>query len=90
MMESNGRGSFNYILLQRAKNCLTNGSGWGQPNSTTNGGRWINPISSTSTFIGSGIGRGNENPLCTRLLANDYPDINFYICQLQLLKGRSP
>jgi len=52
---------------------------------------------------GSGDGKGDphptnklsamavpEDPACTRLLTNRYPDINFYICQLQLLKGRSP
>ena len=31
-----------------------------------------------------------EDPSCTRLLSYQYPDINFYICQLQLLKGKSP
>jgi hypothetical protein len=25
---------------------------------------------------------------CTRLLSDDYPDINFYICQLKLMRGR--
>ena len=29
-----------------------------------------------------------EDPLCTRLLSDKYPDINFYICQLQLMRGK--
>ena len=29
-----------------------------------------------------------EDPLCTRLLSDNYPDINFYICQLQLMRGK--
>ena len=28
-----------------------------------------------------------EDPACTRLLSDNYPDINFYICQLQLIRG---
>ena len=50
---------------------------------------------------GNGNGRGDphptnklsamavpEDPACTRLLTNRYPDINFYICQLQLMRGK--
>ena len=50
---------------------------------------------------GDGNGRGDphptnklsakavpEDPLCTRLLSDNYPDINFYICQLQLMRGK--
>lgn len=44
---------------------------------------------SYGSINGQGKGTGFENNRCTRLLANDYPDINFYISQIQLLKGRS-
>jgi hypothetical protein len=29
-----------------------------------------------------------EDLACTRLLSDNYPDINFYICQLQLIRGK--
>jgi hypothetical protein len=39
---------------------------------------------------GNGTGGGYDEHLSAiRLLADEY-DINFYVCQLQLLKGRSP
>ena len=72
------------------------GRGWGCGKGFGNG---VKPIRSRSYNYGRGDPNPNnqlsarglsEDPSCTRLLSYHYPDINFYICQLQLLKGRSP
>jgi len=72
------------------------GRGWGAGKGVGNG------LKSPRDRRSYNYGRGDPNPdnqlsargvpedtSCTRLLADNNPDINFYICQLQLLKGRS-
>lgn len=77
---------YGYVYESGYKSGYESGYGYGKGYGNPNG-------------VGLGAGNGQlgyrttdlaENPYCTRLLTNRYPDINFYICQLQLLKGRSP
>jgi hypothetical protein len=80
------------------------GSGFGCGNNYTDGdGEWCGygygvGIDGDGYGDGDGDGLGDtymeaaeeEQLSAIRLLSDDTQDINFYICQLQLLKGRSP
>jgi hypothetical protein len=60
-----------------------NGDGCGKANYKSGNG--IGDPHPTNKLSAKGV---PEDPACTRLLSDDYPDINFYICQLKLMRGR--
>lgn len=73
-----------------------NGDGNGDVDGNRNGdgnGNGDGIIAGYGYENGNGYGNGfiedaeEEQSSAIRLLADDYPDINFYICQLHLMRG---
>ncbi len=100
-----GLRGFGVGKAKERKNWFSLGDGYGDGHSNTSGNGYGDGEYQGGDNNENGYGNGHgdphpanklsamsipEDPYCTRLLADNYHDINFYICQLQLLKGRSP
>ena len=61
------------------------GTGYGYKYGDGNGGGMGRPYHPNKYDLLKAV---SEGPACTRLLSDDYPDINFYMCQMQLMRGK--